>query len=105
VKGSLDGGVVLIEAGSRMTISGRTLAHLTGGRATACWTITLDATKQPKHCDLTDSDGGKGVLAIDHIDGDTLTCAWRNGDNARGRPLDFRGGPGLGVAVYRRVKR
>lgn len=85
-----------------MSIAGRTVTYLTGGQATAIWNCRIDTTRVPTQ--LAYYEKGQLLLVIYRLDGDTLTMSWQNDGNARGRPVDFEGGPGIGVSVYQRKK-
>ena len=64
----------------------------------------LDATRQPKAIDFTDTfgaDAGKTFLAIYSLDGDRLIfCA---GDAGQERPMEFRTKPGQVLRVHQRI--
>jgi hypothetical protein len=42
--------------------------------------------------------------AIYRLEGDALTLSWRDFDTDKGPPVDFNGGPGIGVIEFRRKK-
>jgi hypothetical protein len=57
--------------------------------------------------DLKRPGGVPALLGIYRLDGDTLTCAFRNSPGAAGapeRPADFQPHPLMCVEVYRRKK-
>jgi len=87
-----------------LTVRGRTLVYHASGRATTRWEIEVDPAKEPKELDYRGRRGDV-VLLIYCLRGDELTICWRNDDNAKGRPVDFRGGDGLGVYILKRTNR
>jgi uncharacterized protein (TIGR03067 family) len=103
-KGTLAGGDFVMDTSS-LSVSGRTLTHLTRGQATARWAAELDTAKEPKRLDCRHLETGRlAVLQIYRLEGDTLTLCWRNDESENGRPIDFEGGVGLGTSVYKRKK-
>jgi uncharacterized protein (TIGR03067 family) len=98
----------LVTVNRRVTAvyDGNRMSCLTNGVATAKWVVTLDPSKEPKRMDLKDVNApGETLLGIYKLDGDTLTCAFRNQANTSERPTDFNPHRLMGVEVYKRKKR
>jgi len=97
----------LDEQGSepRTTFAGNTfVVTLADGSIPIKGIFKLDATRQPKAIDFTDTfgaDAGKTFLAIYSLDGDRLIfCA---ADAGQERPMEFRTKPGQVLRVHQRI--
>jgi uncharacterized protein (TIGR03067 family) len=81
------------------------LSCLSNGAVTARYVVVLNPSKEPKWIDLKDVDvPGRAVLGIYRLDGNTLTCAFRNQVNTKERPKEFRPHPLMIVEVFHRKK-
>jgi uncharacterized protein (TIGR03067 family) len=104
---SLNGGPPAASGGEDTAVyDGARLARLHRGVASARWVVTLDPSKEPRRMDMEDAAApGRKLLCIYRLDGDTLTCAFRNQVNAPERPTDFEPHALMGVEVFRRKSR
>lgn len=96
------------ESGSRadytLSVTGRTFVERVGGRTRTVSTVSIDATKNPRHCDYANVDSGYSP-GIYRLEGDTLTLCWANRRPFDRRPTGFGGGDGVCVMVFKRAKR
>lgn len=67
------------------------------------WTITLDASKQPKQMDLVATDSTKTMKAIYELDGDTLRFCIEMKDKDRPVRFGAKLGSGNRLVVFKRV--
>jgi uncharacterized protein (TIGR03067 family) len=88
--------------GNNLVIKGDEWAGPASGKNT----FKIDSTKNPKEIDLESDKGGKlnTWRGIYKIEGDTFTfCRSHAPDGAR--PKEFKGGEGVALMVYKRVKK
>jgi uncharacterized protein (TIGR03067 family) len=76
--------------------------YFAGNEVTAMWTFSLCPTSDPKEMD--EQGDGKSLAQIYHLDGDTLTIAFRNRWNDPHRPTDFKPKAGVGIYVLARKR-
>src|SRR5262249_20988704 len=92
----------LPSGGYLVTVSGARVRYAQGGRQASEWSITLDATKDPKHINFR-SAAGKVLPGIYRLDKDRWTvCCNTIGDGKR--PTAFKTGKGQSMEVLHRKK-